>query len=297
LAITTTSLPNGQPNVAYSQTLTASGGPTPYTWSISAGALPGGLTLNAATGVISGTPTNSGTFAFTVQARDANLVTATKALSITVVLPGIAFVQQVSATTTGARTLAATLPAAVTVSDLIVVSASGWGNLPVAAPVTDNAGNAYAIAGARQTTPGKSWSVIYYAANAKAGATTVTFTTAAAGTQVSMSVAEFSGVAAAAPLDKSAGAAPAAAGTAPSSGNMTPATTGELLIGSGTHDGTTTTTAGAGSTMIAVAEDSVTQQPLAMEYRVLTTTAATPATFTLASGFQWAQNGALFKHK
>src|SRR5208283_5146493 len=56
LTITTASLPGGQLNLAYSQTLAATGGLAPYAWSISTGALPAGLTLNAATGAISGTP-------------------------------------------------------------------------------------------------------------------------------------------------------------------------------------------------------------------------------------------------
>jgi hypothetical protein len=57
LAITTASLPQAQVGVAYSTTLVATGGTTPYAWSILSGALPAGLSLNASTGVISGTPT------------------------------------------------------------------------------------------------------------------------------------------------------------------------------------------------------------------------------------------------
>ena len=47
-------------------TLAATGGTTPYTWSVSAGSLPAGLTLTAETGVISGTPTTAATSTFTV---------------------------------------------------------------------------------------------------------------------------------------------------------------------------------------------------------------------------------------
>jgi hypothetical protein len=70
VTISPTKLPNGAAGAAYSQTLTASGGVSPYTWSISAGALPTGLALNATTGDISGTPTTPGTFNFTVKATD-----------------------------------------------------------------------------------------------------------------------------------------------------------------------------------------------------------------------------------
>jgi hypothetical protein len=70
LAIVTTTLPNGTVQSTYSSTLQASGGTTPYTWSVTVGALPTGLTLNAATGQISGVPTTSGTSAFTVTVTD-----------------------------------------------------------------------------------------------------------------------------------------------------------------------------------------------------------------------------------
>jgi len=57
LAITTTSLPNGQVGTAYSATLAVTGGTTPYTWSLTSGTLPAGLLLTSATGTIGGTPT------------------------------------------------------------------------------------------------------------------------------------------------------------------------------------------------------------------------------------------------
>src|SRR5260370_16368141 len=60
LAIVTATLPNGTVQSTYSSTLQASGGTTPYTWSVT-GALPTGLTPNAATRQINGLPTTSGT--------------------------------------------------------------------------------------------------------------------------------------------------------------------------------------------------------------------------------------------
>src|ERR1022692_3949042 len=82
LQVTTTSLPNGTNGVAYSQTLVAAGGQTPYTWTNSSGALPPGLML-ATNGVISGIPTTNGTFNFTVKVTDALSSTATQALVLT----------------------------------------------------------------------------------------------------------------------------------------------------------------------------------------------------------------------
>lgn len=82
VTITTTSLPDGTIGTAYSQTLAATGGTTPYTWAVTTGTLPAGLTLAAATGVISGTPTAAATSSFTVTVTDAGKVTAKQALSI-----------------------------------------------------------------------------------------------------------------------------------------------------------------------------------------------------------------------
>jgi hypothetical protein len=87
LVITTTSLPAARRNRNYSATLRASGGVTPYTWSIVSGTLPSGLTLNASSGVISGRPTTRGTWVFTVRVSDSQQPTAavaTKQLSLTV---------------------------------------------------------------------------------------------------------------------------------------------------------------------------------------------------------------------
>ena len=82
LSITTCSLPSAKRNASYSQTLAATGGKTPYVWSVSSGSLPAGLTLNGSTGLISGKPTTKGTVCFTVKVTDANSKTATKAFSI-----------------------------------------------------------------------------------------------------------------------------------------------------------------------------------------------------------------------
>ncbi|HEX3841824.1 MAG TPA: putative Ig domain-containing protein [Acidimicrobiales bacterium] len=83
-SITTTSLPEGEAGVPYGQTLAGTGGTGPYVWSVTAGSLPAGLTLNAATGVISGTPTGSGPASFTVTLTDANGKTDTKSYAPTI---------------------------------------------------------------------------------------------------------------------------------------------------------------------------------------------------------------------
>ena len=88
-SVTTTSLPGATAGVAYSATLHASGGITPYGWAVSGGAFPPGLNLNG-DGSISGSPSAGGTFNFTAQVTDSGSppLTASANLSITaIVLP------------------------------------------------------------------------------------------------------------------------------------------------------------------------------------------------------------------
>lgn len=88
LTITTSSpLPGGTVGMSYSQALTATGGSGVYTWSVIVGSLPSGLSLAAATGVISGQPTAAVVANFTIQVTDSNSVTASKAFSLTIVNP------------------------------------------------------------------------------------------------------------------------------------------------------------------------------------------------------------------
>jgi uncharacterized protein YhjY with autotransporter beta-barrel domain len=84
LTVNPPTLPPATQGQAYTQTIIASGGTAPYSYSLVAGALPGGLTLNTGSGVISGTPTVNGTFNFTVQATDATPNTGTRAYSLVV---------------------------------------------------------------------------------------------------------------------------------------------------------------------------------------------------------------------
>jgi hypothetical protein len=85
LTVTTPSLPDANVNQPYTAPALQAAGDTVNSWSIASGALPTGLTL-AANGVISGTPTQSGTFNFAVQANG-NGASDTRGLSIFVLAP------------------------------------------------------------------------------------------------------------------------------------------------------------------------------------------------------------------
>ncbi|MBZ3930569.1 hemagglutinin [Xanthomonas citri pv. thirumalacharii] len=88
IAVAPSTVPTATRGTAYSQTLTASGGTAAYTYAITSGALPAGITL-ASNGTLSGTATVEGTFNFTVQATDANSFTGTQAYSLTVAGPNL----------------------------------------------------------------------------------------------------------------------------------------------------------------------------------------------------------------
>jgi hypothetical protein len=83
VSVTTSSLPNAQVGVDYSETLEVLGDSNTYTWSIITGSLPNGLNLDKTTGNIYGTPTIYGTYDFTIQVYD-GIGKATQALSISV---------------------------------------------------------------------------------------------------------------------------------------------------------------------------------------------------------------------
>jgi len=91
LTIATSSLPDGAVNQPYSATLTGSGGTPPYAWAVTP-ALPTGLTLDTATGAITGTPTTQGTTTHTFSLRDSSIPAQTvqQSLNVTIAPPGAA---------------------------------------------------------------------------------------------------------------------------------------------------------------------------------------------------------------
>jgi hypothetical protein len=143
LAITTSNgpLPAGISGVTYSTSLNSFGGNAPLTWAVISGDLPLGLTLDSLTGIISGTPTASGIFAFSVSLTDASAPAPSVAfrnVSISIAQPlvitttsladgvaGVPYTQTLSATGGNANytwTLSGTPPAGLTLSTSGVIS-------------------------------------------------------------------------------------------------------------------------------------------------------------------------------
>jgi Putative Ig domain len=88
LSISSASLPLGTVGLAYSASVTATGGSEPYTWSAISGTLPAGLTLEPSSGTVTGTPALPGTYTFQLQVADSLAHTATSSSNVVVTNQG-----------------------------------------------------------------------------------------------------------------------------------------------------------------------------------------------------------------
>lgn len=132
LVITDASLLNGTVNVAYSDTVSASGGTAPYTWSSTT--LPTGIVLNTSTGVFSGTPTVIGTYSFIVTVTDSSSPTQSYSQGFSIAIAGLtisispttlAFGNQEQNTTSAVNTVTLTNTGTVTSLTITSITASG----------------------------------------------------------------------------------------------------------------------------------------------------------------------------
>jgi uncharacterized protein (TIGR03437 family) len=89
ITITPLGLPDGTTGVAYSQNINATGGSGRYTFSILTNSLPPGLTLAPSSGVISGSPTTTGTYSFQIRATESNNCSGTRGYTIQITCPTI----------------------------------------------------------------------------------------------------------------------------------------------------------------------------------------------------------------
>jgi hypothetical protein len=156
VAVSPSALPAASVGAAYLETVSASGGAAPYSFAVTSGALPAGLSLDSGSGEISGTPTTGGAFGFTITASDANTCTGSRAYSLPVcpsidVLPtslppvtvGNAYSQTMSSSAGSApftfTITSGTLPAGLTLSPAGLLSGTPTvtGSFPVTVRVFD----------------------------------------------------------------------------------------------------------------------------------------------------------------
>ncbi len=105
ITVSPTTLPSGTEGSAYSATISASGANGSYTFAVTSGSLPTGLTLNTATGLINGTPSAAATYNFTITATDTSSCTGSRAYTVVITAPctppTIASFSQVNVTCNG----------------------------------------------------------------------------------------------------------------------------------------------------------------------------------------------------
>ncbi len=122
--ITTGGLANGTVGIPYSVTMAVSGGTAPFTWAVTVGSLPSGLTLSVG-GVIGGTPTVAGTQTFTLRVTDNAAATASTAYSIT-----IGAAATVSANPP-INTVAPVISGTISIDSTLTTTNGTWTNTPV----------------------------------------------------------------------------------------------------------------------------------------------------------------------
>ncbi|HUZ47004.1 MAG TPA: putative Ig domain-containing protein [Terriglobia bacterium] len=295
LSITTSALADGTENLPYSATLAATGGTTPYTWSIVAGSLPGGLGLDSATGVISGTPTSTGTNSFTVQVSDANSQTGTQALSLTINSSGggggsgISFLQAQNANQSGVSSLTVNISS--TAGNTIICGVREGDNNTDTWSMSDSAGQS----GWRQASSG------YVSPNSTNRADIRYITNSAALTWVRVNFSsvitypatmvcyEVSGIVSASAEDASVNSTASGGGLV--SGSLTTANSNDILIymeGKGANQ--TSWTAGSGYAIPANASNA----RMAIQYEVVSTTQQNTTTFIVPNPDTNGSSGGVF---
>ncbi len=279
----------GQTGTAFSYQITATNGPT----SFNASELPAGLSINTATGLISGTPTTAGNSSVTVSATNAGGTgSASLALTISTGSPvlgsPITFIQKGSAANDGyLSSLPVSFPANTQAGDLIVVALS-WDTSGGAQPsVSDSQGNKYLIATSGNNTALQQGTAIFYAPAVKGGGDTVKASFSVSASYLRLVIQEYAGVAATNPVDVTAQSIETrgtSAADGVTSGSALTTASGDLVFGTAmAYSGKTTRiAAGTGFTERAVAHNGA-DNPLATEDRIQSEAGTIAATFTFSA--------------
>ncbi|HEY8728200.1 MAG TPA: metallophosphoesterase [Acidothermaceae bacterium] len=208
--------------------LTATGAPAGTTLSFTPTSVTSGQSSTLTITTTAATP--AGTYSITVTGSGPSLThTATVTLAVTVTGSSPHLVQAAGATESApATSLTAILPAPTTAGDLLVVSASVYtGATNNLVSVSDAAGHLFTKIGAWSSAGHNSDGELWYLPNA-ASTTSVTVKLNL-GASAAIEVQEFAGIAATSPLDVATGTS--STSTTASSGSITPATSGELVVG------------------------------------------------------------------
>jgi hypothetical protein len=210
----------GMKGVAFSYQITASNSPTSY----GAKGLPAGLTVNSTTGLISGTPTTTGTSTVALSATN-GVGTGTANLTLTVI--STYFVQTASkAAPTNSKSLSVAFTKKTVTGNLILVAIDFIKSVTPLS-ITDSQGNPLTQVGTQLNSPNNIGSRVYYANTIKGGSDTITVTLSGKSTYLEMYLTEYSGLNQANPIDAQTGTT-GSAGTV-SSGNITTTAAGDLL--------------------------------------------------------------------
>ncbi len=204
--------------------------------------MPAGLSVNTATGLISGTPTAAGTSTVTLSATNAG-GTGNASLTLTITTVVIISSAQIAAKAApgSASTLSLSFPANTAAGDLILV-AFDYDTNALPTSVADSQGNVFTEVGSQLNSPGGARSRVYYAKNIKGGADTVTVTLSANSAWLELYLSEYSGVDQVNPIDAQIGATGNAG--AVSSGNATTTVAGDVIYGFCLADSTCTVGSG-----------------------------------------------------
>ena len=229
---------SGAVATSFSYQITATNAPTSY----GATGLPAGLSLNSATGLISGTPSAAANATVTLSAANSS-GTGNATLTLTITASAAAsYVQEVAGAAHGSpSSVTLAFPANTLAGDVLLVAFDYEAGVTVSS-VTDSQGNAFAEVGTQLSSPGGALSSVYYASNIKGGPDTVIVTLSAASSCLEAYLTEYSGVNPTSPIDAEAGAS-GSAGTA-SSGNAATSVAGDIIYGFCVGDGACTAGSG-----------------------------------------------------
>jgi sugar lactone lactonase YvrE len=164
-------LPFGYVGGAYSTPLAGfvTGGVAPFTWAVTGGNLPGGLSLNSSTGVISGTPSASGAYSFQIEVTDSTGASSTASFQLTVTPVLVTLTASpnpiISASGSGMTTLTWSAPG---YTQLVIVIGSPTGN-----PMTGTLGPAGSVSTGTWVTDGMQFFLVDLTANSAIASVTV----------------------------------------------------------------------------------------------------------------------------